>query len=315
MSLSVLTFISGMKPVAYLDYCDLSSPGPCTHLFQQLLPVSELDRENKIATLARFASPKDFSFVQKKIWPDFYSIENTIFRLRVVERMTGTKHTHWMLETVSMMMVLGNWVTDSTDHSPNASEFYWELYNIFSNIAFMFGTFSAKSWCSGDSRTAWVEPLQRTMQAIMNLFEFPIHLTTGPQDSQSVSNYTQLERLIAGYDIISRQEWILKGRAAFSPTAFMNAILPWLRLLRDCGVDLEEYGQNQTFDIKRCRSHNEKYPVYLYLHMVGFCYGPNPENWHFWLAEPTDELAGEFWRLIDSYSEPSVLRIPGGWIE
>jgi hypothetical protein len=46
-------------------------------------------------------------------------------------------------------------------------------------------------------------------------------------------------------------------------------------------------------------------------HLVGFTYGPSPDDWRFWGSDPTDEFAGDFWHM----PENPWGRMPGAWVE
>ena len=48
---------------------------------------------------------------------------------------------------------------------------------------------------------------------------------------------------------------------------------------------------------------------YLRFRMLGFQYGPDPMDWHFYLSNPLDEWSAEFWDMI----EHPERRMPGAW--
>lgn len=45
--------------------------------------------------------------------------------------------------------------------------------------------------------------------------------------------------------------------------------------------------------------------------LIGFTYGPSPDDWQFWGSQPTDIFAGDFWKMMESPWE----RMPGAWVE
>lgn len=47
------------------------------------------------------------------------------------------------------------------------------------------------------------------------------------------------------------------------------------------------------------------------VYLIGFKYGPEPEDWDIYWDEPTDMFAGEFWELIENPPP----QIPGAWEE
>jgi hypothetical protein len=95
----------------------------------------------------------------------------------------------------------------------------------------------------------------------------------------------------------------------------------WLRLLKDTGIDLVRYGQEEKQILQRkCTRREESYNGYFKesdgwyvrthrLRLINFMYGPEPEDWKFWLAPVmrTDFL--EFWDMVD-HPERAM---PGAW--
>ncbi|KAI0481799.1 hypothetical protein F4859DRAFT_529542 [Xylaria cf. heliscus] len=106
---------------------------------------------------------------------------------------------------------------------------------------------------------------------------------------------------------------------------FMGELRIWLRTLKEEGFDLVRYGRRELemlyggeiyrdFDVAVSypRRQNEPYLYYRTpFRLIGFTYGPNPEDWVIYLSEPTDLFAGEFWGMI---SNPQ-LNIPGSWVD
>jgi hypothetical protein len=82
-----------------------------------------------------------------------------------------------------------------------------------------------------------------------------------------------------------------------------KALEMWLQDLKDAGVDLEEYGEEE---MSLSRSYSAR-PERAWSFMrdkdgtrVGFTtYGPAVEDWSFYALEPTDRFAGIFWKLVE----------------
>jgi hypothetical protein len=107
------------------------------------------------------------------------------------------------------------------------------------------------------------------------------------------------------------------------------ALLAWLEVLKNFGVDLEAYGRKEASILSRediewsgreiflyrrdaYNAYNAYYHPYgLYLRLIGFEFGPNPEDWKFWFSDPTDQLVGDFWDMVE-HPERSM---PGAWDE
>ncbi|KAJ5955478.1 hypothetical protein N7501_009757 [Penicillium viridicatum] len=98
---------------------------------------------------------------------------------------------------------------------------------------------------------------------------------------------------------------------------FDLALKVWLRTLQEAGVDLELYGriEERIWKTEWIPRESHQLPNYHMLdwatkaRLIGFSYGPSIEDWHLWVSEPTDSLAGEFWDLI----ERPVEVMPGAW--
>lgn len=103
----------------------------------------------------------------------------------------------------------------------------------------------------------------------------------------------------------------------------------WLNILYECGIDLLEYGKQEkqwldeqergcgfgTYrDGLQDESVDNKFVNGCFeIMLIGFKFGSQPEDWKLWWSEPTDELAGDFWREMDP--EAVTLCIPGSWVE
>lgn len=94
-----------------------------------------------------------------------------------------------------------------------------------------------------------------------------------------------------------------------------------LLALKDAGRELLEYGSKEKqlqhrglvdtdFSVLRVRRGLSQWDTST-IRLIGFDYGPEPEDWRLWWSEPTDEFAGEFWHMIENPWE----RIPGAWID
>ncbi|CAI7653058.1 unnamed protein product [Penicillium viridicatum] len=98
---------------------------------------------------------------------------------------------------------------------------------------------------------------------------------------------------------------------------FGLALKVWLRTLQEAGVDLELYGriEERIWKTEWIPRESHQLPDYHRLkgatkaRLIGFSYGPSIEDWHLWVSEPSDSLAGEFWDLI----ERPVEVMPGAW--
>lgn len=96
----------------------------------------------------------------------------------------------------------------------------------------------------------------------------------------------------------------------------------WLDDLRDVGIDILKYGMiergllergilNQTLRPDKghwCGGYGPKHPSWR---LINFTYGANPEGWFVWGSDIWDELAGEFWTMVENTGR----QMPGAWVE
>ena len=115
-------------------------------------------------------------------------------------------------------------------------------------------------------------------------------------------------------------EGCLNTTSQTSPESIHHVFQSWLQDLRDAGIDLLEYGHKEArlHTLGNCDKDFSDWEISVdefinEYHLIGFTYGPDPEDWHFWMLEPTDVYAGDFWRSIESEYKKRV--IPGAWID
>ena len=114
------------------------------------------------------------------------------------------------------------------------------------------------------------------------------------------------------------ERWIRRVRLAF---------LFWLEALEESQVDLKEYGRKElTLFMADDQLRSARWPLNFfdnpYSHprepiLTGFRYGDRAGDWVFEWDMPIEELAGEFWGMIESgeTADTMVLDIPGSWVE
>ena len=107
--------------------------------------------------------------------------------------------------------------------------------------------------------------------------------------------------------------WLLKGLCNLKTNDDaipQLEIYPWLSDLRDCGVDLYEYGRREKglyWDGSASREFRLGNPSYFTIwKLVSFTYGSSPSDWHLQL-EPRPEECKE--------QCEQVQEIPGSWVE
>ncbi|KAL2869484.1 uncharacterized protein BJX67DRAFT_379037 [Aspergillus lucknowensis] len=109
---------------------------------------------------------------------------------------------------------------------------------------------------------------------------------------------------------------------------FNPALRTWASELKAAGTDLEAYGAREralhksgavrlnfvvqfNYDLSKRPRHAPETDNWAWFHLVGFEYGPEPEDWKLWITNPFDEFAGEFWAMVERKEEI----MPGTWME
>lgn len=108
----------------------------------------------------------------------------------------------------------------------------------------------------------------------------------------------------------------------------LHLLRMWISSLKHAGADLLKYGrrENQLLHqhdldsrdsmrflcfrkIKDGRRAHRAWLLRIPVYILGYKYGPEPEDWDIYWNEPSDAYAGDFWNLIEN----PPLRIPGSW--
>ncbi|KAE9380938.1 hypothetical protein N431DRAFT_325529 [Stipitochalara longipes BDJ] len=101
----------------------------------------------------------------------------------------------------------------------------------------------------------------------------------------------------------------------------------WLCDMKEAGVDLRHYGEIESaiYLSLECFCDAETDFPQAGRHVISFSYGPDVDDWQFWVDEPTDVFAGTFWKMMEAQTTDiweessnmtsSGLRIPGSWME
>jgi hypothetical protein len=131
--------------------------------------------------------------------------------------------------------------------------------------------------------------------------------------AKKYSRVTPLTSMFAGFF----SEWIRWCDVRMDPGKAMTF---YITTLYNLGVNLKEYGLRESLTWepleaqKRYTGGPENYYSDYYFgrrRVLGFNYGPYPEDWRVWENESTDEFVGDFWLMLDKKEEV----MPGAWIE
>ncbi|KAF7509430.1 hypothetical protein GJ744_007993 [Endocarpon pusillum] len=97
-----------------------------------------------------------------------------------------------------------------------------------------------------------------------------------------------------------------------------DALRRWLRELQLAGQDLLRYGELEHEAFREGTSYLadlftfECYPIQWWKRYINFSFGPQVEDWHFFISWPFDEWAGDFWQSLEVDFQPPM---PGSWVE
>lgn len=99
-----------------------------------------------------------------------------------------------------------------------------------------------------------------------------------------------------------------------------TAVVEWLNILRECGIDLRAYGRREKqlkakgkvdCDIYFAEDDLDRNIILPYagIRLIGFTYGPQPEDWSFFFTPIWQDWFVEFWDMVD-HPERAM---PGAW--
>lgn len=152
-------------------------------------------------------------------------------------------------------------------------------------------------------------------------------------------SYTPLLQLITGTlegfcDVVSypNSERLINLAYSYSK----SALDIWIRVLKNCGVDLETYGREEKkaheclYRSKEwlCKdnfleiyglpwSHDGWWPKKksVLVRLVNFDYGPDPSDWKFWFSLELESWFMDFWKMVEQPDPTMPSTMPGTWEE
>ncbi|PQK14701.1 hypothetical protein BB8028_0005g02300 [Beauveria bassiana] len=158
------------------------------------------------------------------------------------------------------------------------------------------------------------------LTTLLHSTEKPSQVTMEALEAWYVPIGTALFTILRNQTVVDA--WRIPSSRGFSQwrRVFERILQNWLEDLQRGGIDLEKYGQVEEeifrqmnwFESKVFRQPKRWYSCGPTTYaLIGFNYGPEPEDWRFEWELDTDELVGEFWELIDNQD----IRIVGSWVD
>jgi hypothetical protein len=254
----------------------------------------ESAEEAVISVLGRFlGTSEEFVFLQQHFCPSFYQLSKRI-RIRVALRIGAFYISSYFVPEL-IRVIIGMDVLE-----PNDFRFCQEMNSTLIHCAARGMGASERNIQEGSSADrsncdAWSDLCH----------EF---LYIGIDIHYLINGKTPFLSFLAGY----LSAW---SRPIKLGPACQIAVQVWLEQLEAIGVDLNEYGKAEEYIWKSGITQrgfdvwNVAEQVFESQGMIGFAYGPSPENWYIWLSEESDSFVGEFWDMI----ERPVEVMPGAW--
>ncbi|KAF9895425.1 hypothetical protein FE257_000331 [Aspergillus nanangensis] len=209
-----------------------------------------------------------------------------------------------------------------------ASVFRYEPFDPDSTVFSILGSIDVKQWkdslpyilaacvvmdlltkCNNTSTQGKVHQL--LSEAVNHGADFAIQRSVKGQILTPMLEF--LSRYWETLDWVKDDRWY--NRRFLSERAAPLNLRDWAHVLSIAGVDLMAYGKQEKslhiqgqLDRWICRRFTGEEAVYVRL--IGFTYGPRPEDWHAYFSNWRDEFTGDFWYMVEN---PELVQIPGSW--
>ncbi|KAJ5787284.1 hypothetical protein N7457_002274 [Penicillium paradoxum] len=256
-------------------------------------------------------TPEDFLFLQRACFPSFYQLPLSD-RIKMAIGIVGLSCFHPYMPDL-FKTIIGKDVLEAKEIQLKFRSRRYPSTTIFHFVARNMGCeqepplpFGLK--LPGTSMQTQCASWYQAKTSWWGLFQEYLH--TGANIHDLVEGRTIFLSFLTGYD--NHSSWLTSQRRR---NDLGSATELWLKALQANGVDLKQFGRAELV-IWRNENIRKEFVAHgchdrLAKRIIGFTYGPSPEDWHLWVSEPTDRFAGEFWSLI----ERPVEVMPGTWPE
>ncbi|PKY03247.1 hypothetical protein P168DRAFT_305556 [Aspergillus campestris IBT 28561] len=262
---------------------------------------------------------EEFAFFQRELCPSFYSMSQGTRTAVAIEATSG----HWdachLPETIRAILGPGPLRAEDLQLEKQLVHVgYRDRTTLVQCVSRKVGQNLAmiqrEEYLSGFHRKTFVEeyppgPARSRYTSWDGLFkEF---MGIGADIHQVVDGRTPFLTFLVGY-----LKWVEEPK--YCVMSWKTGFRVWLKDLQAAGVDLQQFGAKEKRiweklpdRVREYLSQEFQYYYYeLWLRpLIGFSYGPSPDDWDIWVSEKSDYYAGEFWEMIEM--EPEVM--PGAW--
>ncbi|PLB41296.1 uncharacterized protein BDW47DRAFT_133687 [Aspergillus candidus] len=260
---------------------------------------------------------EDFLFLQRECCPSFYSMSRRT-RLAVA---TGAASGYWdachMPETIRTIIGPGPLTAEDLQwdttlicdiHGPG------NLVNAVSRkVGQNLAVAQHLEYTAGLKSNSWTKDNCHHQRALYESWNNMLHefLLIGGDIHHVNSGETPFLSFLVGYI-----GWL--ARKKYRVMAWNIGFRVWLKELQAIGIDLQQFGKNEKRIWKtEVSEFEQEYFGWEFLWgyeqwprpLMGFSYGPSPDDWNIWVSEKTDHYAGEFWEMIEMEPE----EMPGAW--
>ena len=302
-----------------------SSLLPSFHAFLNHMPDVIYDTEEEVleGVLNEYhGTAEEFPFLQRELCPSFYSMSQGTRTAVAIEAASG----HWdachLPETIRAILgpdplTVEVFQLEKQLKHAGYGERTTLVHCVSKKIGQNLAMIQRREYMLGFHRNSVFEEshfgVARSIYALWNGL-FREFMGIEADMHRVVDGITPFLSFLVGYI-----KWVELER--FSVTAWKTGFREWLKDLQAIGVDLQKFGAKEKRIWAKKLTESERQHFSLDLQnsvdpldpwprpLIGFDYGPSPDDWDIWVSERSDHYAGEFWEMIEM--EPEVM--PGAW--
>ncbi|KAJ5798310.1 uncharacterized protein N7503_007606 [Penicillium pulvis] len=315
------------KPISSIGRIRINPPRksqpilPLLRLLCQFENESQEDPEDVfLRSFHRFrGTAEEFNFLQQACCPLFFTLsDEERIRFAIMELGACLSRNLWNGPSIIRAILNGISFTTSKFEVVSATLSNFEVppgIGPFIGGAHMITLPHGVAYCMGCTKidSNWPHDAIKDRAMKQKVYEewymmFREMLDNGLHIHKAMNGLTLLQAFIDGCLQVSKP---LQGSLTKKCNEALRALL---RDLQGAGVNLKDFGEREELILQDqggyidFRTFGRSWCFVIRL--IGFSYGPTPEDWCLWVSEPSDEFVGDFWAMVDRRME-----MPGGWSE